>query len=174
VAEEKTSDMANDSGQAPPAPAEPQRTADIARLDLTRLRIEDGVKLDTVFERVTETAADILNVERVGVWLMVDHRRALRCLNLYERSKKSHSAGVTLQVKDFPGYRILRRPGAPQDGAGRDCPDRPAHGRPDRREPRPGRLPCLTALEPSPIVQPPIAGGSFDECMPRRYPKSKI
>ena len=104
MAEEKTSDMANDSGQAPPAPAEPQRTADIARLDLTRLRIEDGVKLDTVFERVTETAADILNVERVGVWLMVDHRRALRCLNLYERSKKSHSAGATLQVKDFPGY----------------------------------------------------------------------
>lgn len=104
MAEEKTSDMANDSGQAPPAPAEPQRTADIARLDLTRLRIEDGVKLDTVFERVTETAADILNVERVGVWLMVDQRQALRCLNLYERSKKSHSAGVTLQVKDFPGY----------------------------------------------------------------------
>jgi signal transduction histidine kinase len=104
VAEEKTSDMANDPGQAPPAPAEPQRTADLARLDLTRLRIEDGVKLDTVFERVTETAADILKVERVGVWLMVDHRRALRCVNLYERSKKSHSAGVTLQVKDFPDY----------------------------------------------------------------------
>jgi signal transduction histidine kinase len=44
------------------------------------------------------------NVERVGVWLMVDHRRALRCVDLYERSKKSHSAGVTLQVKDFPEY----------------------------------------------------------------------
>jgi len=35
---------------------------------------------------------------------MVDHRRALRCVDLYERSKKSHSAGVTLQVKDFPEY----------------------------------------------------------------------
>jgi signal transduction histidine kinase len=109
---ETISDMANDPGPAPRAPAEPQRTADIARLDLTRLRIEDGVKLDTVFERVTETAADILNVERVGVWLMVDHRRALRCINLYERSKKSHSAGVALtsDLMAFarPGPRSVR------------------------------------------------------------------
>lgn len=98
------------SRAGPACPAEPQRTADLARLDLTRLRIEDGVRLETVFERVTETAADILNVERVGVRLMVDQRRALRCVDLFDRSKKSHSSGVTLQVKDFPEYfSVLER-----------------------------------------------------------------
>ena len=62
------------------SPTEPNRPADIARLALTKLRIEDGIALETVFQRVTETAADILNVERIGVWLLVDERRALRCV----------------------------------------------------------------------------------------------
>jgi signal transduction histidine kinase len=86
------------------SPTESNRPADIARLDLTKLRIEDGIALETVFRRVTETAADILNVERVGVWLLVDERQALRCVDLFERSKATHSAGVTLQVCEFPEY----------------------------------------------------------------------
>ncbi len=84
--------------------AGPQRQADVARLDLTKLRIEDGVTLETVFRRVTETAAEIVNVERVGVWLLVDQRRALRCADLFERSKGVHSGGITLQLSDFPDY----------------------------------------------------------------------
>ena len=51
-----------------------------------------------MFRRVTETAADILNVARVGVWLLVDERRALRCVDLFERSKATHAAGITLHV----------------------------------------------------------------------------
>ena len=85
-------------------PTEPNRPADIARLDLTKLRIADGIALETVFRRVTETAADILNVERVGVWLLVDERQALRCVDLFERSKATHSAGITVQVCAFPEY----------------------------------------------------------------------
>ena len=86
------------------SPTEPNRPADIARLALTKLRIEDGIALETVFRRVTETAADLLNVERVGVWLLVDERRALRCVDLFERSKATHSAGITLHVGAFPEY----------------------------------------------------------------------
>jgi two-component system, cell cycle sensor histidine kinase and response regulator CckA len=86
------------------SPTESNRPADIARLDLTKLRIEDGIALETVFRRVTETAADILNVERVGVWLLVDERRALRCVDLFERSKATHSAGITVQICEFPEY----------------------------------------------------------------------
>ena len=71
---------------------------------LTKLRIEDGIALETGFRRVTETAADLLNVERVGVWLLVDERRALRCVDLFERSKATHSAGITLHVGAFPEY----------------------------------------------------------------------
>jgi two-component system cell cycle sensor histidine kinase/response regulator CckA len=73
-------------------------------IDLTKLRIEDDIALETVFRRVTETAADVLNVERVGVWLLVDERQALRCVDLFERSKATHSAGITVQVCAFPEY----------------------------------------------------------------------
>jgi two-component system cell cycle sensor histidine kinase/response regulator CckA len=86
------------------SPTEPNRPADIARLDLTKLRIADGIALETVFRRVTETAANVLNVARVGVWLLVDERRALRCVDLFERSKATHAAGITLQVCAFPEY----------------------------------------------------------------------
>jgi two-component system, cell cycle sensor histidine kinase and response regulator CckA len=85
-------------------PTESSRPADIARLALTKLRIEDGIALETVFRRVTETAADVLNVERVGVWLLVDERQALRCVDLFERSKATHSVGITVQVCAFPEY----------------------------------------------------------------------
>ncbi len=83
---------------------EPSRPADEARLDLAKLRIEDGVPLATVFHRVTETAAEVLAVERCGIWMFVEDRQALRCVDLYERSKGTHTAGVTLQTCEFPAY----------------------------------------------------------------------
>jgi signal transduction histidine kinase len=60
--------------------------------------------LPEVFRRVCEAAADELRVERVGVWLLVNQDKALRCVNLFERSKRQHSKGATLQVADFPDY----------------------------------------------------------------------
>lgn len=85
-------------------PTEPQRPADIARLALLRLRVEDGVTLDAVFHQLTEAAAEVLDVARVGVWLLVNHGRSLRCVDLFERAKKEHATGSTLQVSDFPEY----------------------------------------------------------------------
>ncbi len=101
---------------------EPRRSADVARLNLARLRIEDGIKLETVFQQVTETSADILKVERSSVWLLIDHRRALRCIDLFEQSKQTHSAGVTLHVEDFPDYfaAVQRRKTVPAESAGTD------------------------------------------------------
>lgn len=83
---------------------EPTRPFDAARLDLTKLRVEDGIALETIFKRLTESAAHALNVERVGVWLMVDRKRALRCADLFERTKNEHSSGITIRVHDFPEY----------------------------------------------------------------------
>jgi two-component system, cell cycle sensor histidine kinase and response regulator CckA len=89
---------------ASPAPIEPKRPADVARMDIARLRVENGMKLDTVFQRVTEIAATTLRVERVGVWLLINNRHTLRCASLYELSKALHSSGMTLEVSDFPDY----------------------------------------------------------------------
>ncbi|MCC6234971.1 MAG: GAF domain-containing protein [Verrucomicrobiales bacterium] len=85
-------------------PANPQRPADVARLQLTKLRIEDGVALESVFQQLTETAAATLNVERVGIWLLAAQRRELRCVDLFERSKNLHSVGLTLSTDELPDY----------------------------------------------------------------------
>lgn len=86
------------------SPNEPYRQVDLARLSLEKLRIEDGTTLGAVYQHVTETAAATLNVERVGVWLLVGRGQTLRCVDLFERSKATHSAGVALQMDDFPEY----------------------------------------------------------------------
>jgi signal transduction histidine kinase len=43
-------------------------------------------------------------VERAGVWLLVNEGRALRCFDVFERSKAQHSEGALLQAEDFPAY----------------------------------------------------------------------
>src|SRR5439155_13133332 len=85
-------------------------SSDVCSSDLPSARlpalpvVPDQLPLPEVFRRVCEAAADALRVERVGVWLLVNHDKALRCVNLFERSKRQHSKGATLQVADFPRY----------------------------------------------------------------------
>jgi signal transduction histidine kinase len=57
-----------------------------------------------VFRRACELSANALAVARVGVWLFIDDRAALRCANLFELFKREHSAGALLRVADFPTY----------------------------------------------------------------------
>lgn len=45
-----------------------------------------------------------LGVERVGVWLFVDDRSAIRCAAVYERSRDAVSSGAVIRVRDFPEY----------------------------------------------------------------------
>ena len=88
----------------PDAPNDPLRPFESARLLIARLAVHDDQPLPVVFRRVCEIAADTLDVERVGIWMMTTDGKALRCANLYLRSRGDHSEGVTLQVADFPNY----------------------------------------------------------------------
>src|SRR5262245_39306060 len=81
---------------------EPSRAMETARLELARFAPD--ISLDRVFRRACELSAQALDIERVGVWLFIDDRSALRCANLFERSKNEHSAGTVLRVADFPTY----------------------------------------------------------------------
>ncbi len=103
-------------------PRESCRATDVARLAVTKLQISDGLALESIFRSVTEIAAEVLEVERVGVWLLVEGRRALRCVDLYECSKRMHSAGATLQTDEFPDYfaAIERRKTVPAEDARAD------------------------------------------------------
>ena len=83
-------------------PLEPRRPTDAARLALVQLPAD--LPLADVFTRACELAAHAIGVERVGVWLYLDDRTCLRCVNLYERSRYEHSQGAILRVADFPTY----------------------------------------------------------------------
>ena len=81
---------------------DPTRPTEVARLELAKCA--QDAPLDRVFALACELSAAALNVERVGVWLFIDDDRVLRCADLFERSKGTHSAGTVLHVADFPVY----------------------------------------------------------------------
>ena len=54
----------------------------------------------------TEIAARTLAVERAGIWLFIDQRQALRCYQLFERSKGEHSEGTVLSARPGVGFAV--------------------------------------------------------------------
>lgn len=80
-----------------------RRPLDNARIRISRLTSSRD-DLSELFEGICEITAEALSVERVGVWLFVNNRSAIRCIRLFERSKGLFSEGTTLCVTDFPNY----------------------------------------------------------------------
>ncbi|MFC6825582.1 GAF domain-containing protein [Halopelagius fulvigenes] len=66
-------------------------------------RITDG-DFETGKRTITETAAETLDVDRVGIWLFEDGNSVLRCADLYERSADAHAEGEELTAADYPTY----------------------------------------------------------------------
>ena len=58
-----------------------------ARLQLARLSAH-GVPLRQVWEDLSELVTGALDVDRIGVWVLIDEGRALRCRYLYQRSNQ--------------------------------------------------------------------------------------
>lgn len=72
--------------------------------DLTSTRSVHGDDLLATARRITESLVDAIDVERASIWLFNETNNAIECLDLFVRSKKEHSAGVILNVSDFPNY----------------------------------------------------------------------
>jgi signal transduction histidine kinase len=81
-----------------------RRAHEAARLRIARMQVAGGASLGQVLGQAAREAAHTLQVERVGVWLFVEGRSAIRCFHLYERSKDQHSEGAVLRAADFPSY----------------------------------------------------------------------
>src|SRR4051812_30423803 len=73
-------------------------------VDLARSPALESGELQPMLEQITEVAARAMRVARASVWLYDEQRSAIRCLDLFEREKRAHSAGIVLGKKDFPGY----------------------------------------------------------------------
>lgn len=93
-----------------PAATIKRTTYETARLKLAHVQLENGQALSTGFGLLTQTAAEALHVERVGVWFLTDHERQLECKEQYSRVTRQHSRGMVLHANEFPTYmRALTR-----------------------------------------------------------------
>ncbi|MEC4675248.1 MAG: GAF domain-containing protein, partial [Nitrospirota bacterium] len=55
-------------------------------------------------QRVTEIVAETLEIERVSIWVLDDEQAHLSCLDVYERSKGTHTHGAELTIHQYPRY----------------------------------------------------------------------
>ncbi len=60
--------------------------------------------LQNAVHEITETAVQIMNVERSSVWRLVDDGAAIQCIDLYERTPGRHSAGIRIPATEAPRY----------------------------------------------------------------------
>jgi PAS domain S-box-containing protein len=54
--------------------------------------------------KVTEISAAVLDVDRVGVWMLHPTVSMITCLDLFDRQQLRHSSGTTLQLGETPRY----------------------------------------------------------------------
>ena len=74
---------------------------------LLKLAMDGSVRrgdLEAALRRITETAGQILGVERVGVWLYNEDRSKIVCRCLHPLVPNSPSAAMDLTLRDHPNY----------------------------------------------------------------------
>lgn len=82
----------------------PTATFDAARMQLARLHASPDSRLRDLWLELAEITARALNVERVGVWILADEGRVLRCRYLLQYSSHQVFQGAVLRSQDFPAY----------------------------------------------------------------------
>lgn len=62
-----------------------------------------GNSLDS-FREITESASNILEVERASIWMYAEDRASMRCMDLYEQTLDRHSQDQIISKADVPNY----------------------------------------------------------------------
>lgn len=75
-----------------------------ARLKLAHVRLESGQAVVAGLGSLTQTAADALEVDRVGLWFLEDGGREIVCKEQFVRATRSHTSGTVLRARQFPTY----------------------------------------------------------------------
>jgi signal transduction histidine kinase/CheY-like chemotaxis protein len=89
---------------AQPRFPDPRRLSGLGETLVSLARSIDREDLDGVARRLTEAAADAIEVERASLWLFREDRSGIRCVDLFERSSGRHTSGLELEAKDYPTY----------------------------------------------------------------------
>ncbi len=73
-------------------------------LDLARSPNVGSGNLAEALREITEAASRALDVARASIWLYSNDKREIRCIDLYLTEAGSHTSGVVLLARDYPGY----------------------------------------------------------------------
>ncbi len=76
----------------------------VALASLTKSDIFLSPDLTRTFQQLTESAARLMQVERVSVWRLTEDQTILRCVDLFDTQLKAHSAGMELKSIEYPDY----------------------------------------------------------------------
>lgn len=60
--------------------------------------------LDTALHEITEAAANVLEVERVGIWMIYADTSKFQCLDLFEKSANRHTQVPDFEAEKYPNY----------------------------------------------------------------------
>ena len=80
------------------------RMQQMALMELSKCHPLYQGDLDAALEKITETAAFTLSVERVSVWFYNQDGSSLHCVDLYELSPNQHSKGLELSASGYAEY----------------------------------------------------------------------
>ncbi|MGB2945183.1 MAG: PAS domain S-box protein [Nitrospira sp.] len=73
-------------------------------LELTRNSLIQSGVLEPALQEITRATAVTLGVSRTSIWMLSEDHGSIRCKDLYESSKHSHSSGIELKSANFPEY----------------------------------------------------------------------
>ncbi|OHB78014.1 MAG: hypothetical protein A2W31_17925, partial [Planctomycetes bacterium RBG_16_64_10] len=73
-------------------------------VELTRSKALGQGDLVLALREITEAAARLLQIQRVGVWLYSDDGARLRCVEQYDRNHDRHTSGAELEATKYPSY----------------------------------------------------------------------
>jgi len=60
--------------------------------------------LSLAIKDILEIASETMKTERVSVWLYDELKTNIKCIDLFEKSKRTHTDGVVLYSKNYPSY----------------------------------------------------------------------
>lgn len=80
-----------------------QRQNDTLHLLSKKLNLGNDNLTKSIHE-LTEIASETMETERVSVWLFDEFKSSIKCIDVYERSKKKHAEGEELNAENYPVY----------------------------------------------------------------------
>jgi len=75
-----------------------------ALFQLTQSHAISQGQLDPAFKELTEVISQLIQVERVSIWLTNSDGSKIRCADLFQKTQQQHTEGVELAAKDYPVY----------------------------------------------------------------------